>query len=628
MKIRALFVSLIAVPLGLVVASPASAADTVTCAGAATVFSVDSGGKLWRYGLTGPAGTTATWSPKTQIGQGWSGFGRVLGGPGGRLYGINANGVQRFRHTGTGWEQTRTITDSWTAYATAAYRNRITVDEAGDFYLVDGSGRLRHSRYDESRGIWTVYNRILDTGWDRFDLIVAGTYGTLYARTPQGSLVRFRYDPASQRWLERERAVGSGWAKFTRGLMSADGDTLLGITATGVLHHFRFREDNGSWPVPGKAIGSGWSGSNVVATTDTCRLTTDHSPAEPALPLTVDAPPAVLQNGSDFTSPGLLHFAYTDDGMYASGTSLPGDPTSIQFTSEPGVQNYTGGPSLTAGPDGGVREYVQRTSSDYAGRRSAGPFTDLGGALVATPVTVSVPGGDVSFGVGADGTFWHRPLDQGTGLALPWTQLPGSGLTGALSGTYLPGGIVALLAIGPNGNVLTARYRDGALVSPWAVMGNGAFVGVPTALYLPGPELQVFARSAFGDIFHQTLAADGTFPGAWKRVGDGSLRGNGSPSAVLVERTGRIMVFSRVGTTMYAYEETSVESLTWGEAKPASAEGAVASDPVAFWFQSGQDDGNFTSGYVARRASGGLSLWTVGTGSGPRFTERVLHGGR
>jgi hypothetical protein len=615
---------LTAIPFGLVVASPAHAADTVECAGAASVFTVDSGGRLLRYGLTGPATTTPAWSASTAIGRGWSGFGRVLGGPNDQLYGINADGVQRFRYTGSGWAPTRRITESWTAYATPAYRNKITVDEVGDFYLVDGSGRLRYSRYDEMSAAWLTYNRVLDTGWDRFDLIVAGTYGTLYARTPQGNLFRFRYDPASQRWLEHDRAVGSGWQQFTRGVMSAGGDTLFGITTAGTMHHFRFREDNGTWAVPGRAIGTKWTGANVTATTNTCKLVVDHSPPRLDLPLTTDAPPAVLQSGWDFGRPNPLHFAYTDDGMYASGTALPGNPGSIQFTSQPGIQNYIGRPSLTTGPDGNVREHVQRTTGGLAGRRTAGPFTDLGGALVATPVTVTVSGGEISFGVGADGTFWHRPLDQGTGVSLPWSQLPGSGLTGALSAKFLPGGLLVLLAVGRDGTIHSALYDDDVLQRPWQSVGAGSFVGVPTAIFT-GSGLQVFARTAAGDIVTQGVGSDGRFAGTWDRVGDGSLRGNGSPSAVLIDDADRIMVFSRVGDAVYAYEERSHGTLTWHEPKLASAGGAVASDPVAFSFVS-DDEANSTSAFVARRAAGGLSVWTVGADS--TFTERVLTEGR
>src|SRR5687768_16470220 len=109
--VRAVLVSLVAVPLAVSIAAPARAADTVTCAGSAQVFTTDTSGKLWRYGLSGPSGNAPAWSARVQVGQGWAGFGRVLAGPGGRIYGINAQGVQQYRYANGAWGASRRITE-------------------------------------------------------------------------------------------------------------------------------------------------------------------------------------------------------------------------------------------------------------------------------------------------------------------------------------------------------------------------------------------------------------------------------------------------------------------------------------------------------------------------------------
>ena len=522
-----------------------------------------------------------------------------------------------------------------------AYRNKITVDEGGDFYLVDGTGRLRWSRYNEQTATWSVYNQVLATGWDRFDLIVAGTAGTLYAREPQGKLFRFRYDPASQRWLEHDRLVGSGWNKFTRGLMSAGGDTLFGITGAGDLHHYRFREDNGSWPVGGARIGSGWQiFPNVTATTDTCSLAVDHSPASPSLPLTRTAPVEAIQAGSDFQNPGPLHFSFTDNGSLFTGSSFAGDPADIEWTPDAGPQDYTGKPTLLADANQTVQTVVQRATSDLALRGPGNDWRSLGTGMVATPAVVRLSTGAIAaFGVGTDGSFWHRRQDANSGHLLPWTRLDGSGLTGALTAVALGDGYVALVAIGPSGNLLIARYRDGALASPWAVLGGGAFTGTPAVAVLPGSVLRVFGRSVYGDIVVQAVDSSGRFPGKWDLVGDGSLRGFGPPAVVLDDLTAKIYVFGRVGTTVYYFEETAAGAMTWRPAQPATTEGAAQSDPTALRFQDGMHQGIQTTAFVVRDESGGVSLWsmTIGSaakagtgkpGAGARFSERVLRQGR
>lgn len=614
--LRVLLIAVTAAPLALVAATPAHAAAPVSCTGAGTVFSADAEGRLWRYGLSGLDGTTPAWSPRTQLGRGWSGFGRVSGGPDNRLYGINAQGVQRFRHTGSGWEPARTITPSWTAYATAAYRDKITVDQTGDFYLVDGGGRLLRSRYDEQARTWTTYNEILAVGWDRFDLIVAGAPGTLYAREPQGALFRFRYDPDSQRWLEQNRAVGTGWNRFTRGLMSAGGDILFGITAVGDMHHYRFEASDGSWPAPGLRIGTTWSAPNIAAVTDTCTAVATPPPGRPGVGFDEAAAPAAIQAGSD-TGPGALHFAYTRDGTLFTGSAFPGG-TGIEWTPEAG--DYIGTPALIPAPDRTVQTFAQRGNSDYDVRDSDGDWTSLAGRFVDEPTAVrAADGGLVAFGVGVEGSFWHRR--QVADVWLPWSRISSVGLSGEITAVPLPDGSVALLVVGVDEKIWTARYRDGSLRTQWVSMGDGMFAGKPAGVALPESALSVFARSATGEIRHQRIGTDGRVTGTWEVVGEaGALLGTGAPSAILDERTSRILVFRRTGDTVHMHDETRSGAQTWGPGTPVP--GKVSSDPAAFTFRSGTDNGVTTSAFVVRDANGGLAFLTADTAGARSFTKR------
>jgi hypothetical protein len=204
-----------------------------------SVFAAENGGRLWRYPLNAPGSASSTWSAHSQVGNGWHAYARVIGGPGGQGHGINASGLYRYRWTSSGWEQTngssaQRISTDFTQYATASFRNKITIDERGDFYAVDAEGRLRTYRYDEAAGGWTFSGRLLDTGWGRFNLVVAAGQGVLYTRdATDGRLFRYRYDADSQRWIDYQRQVGGDWNIFGKGVFSAGGDTLFGIEPTG-----------------------------------------------------------------------------------------------------------------------------------------------------------------------------------------------------------------------------------------------------------------------------------------------------------------------------------------------------------------------------------------------------------
>lgn len=647
---RSLVATLTAMPVGLAVATPAvaAAADTVNCAAAASFYSVDSSGVLTLNRLNAPAGNSGTgWGTSADIGQGWTVYGRLLAGPGGRLYGVNANGVFRYRYTGSGWESTggkaETLIrkDGWTSYATSRWRDKITVDERGDFFLIDGAGRLRWSRYDEGSKTWVVDERVIATGWDRYTALVAGTSGTLYGREADGRLIRHRFDAGSQRWIERDRQVGTGWSIFTRGLMSAGGDTIFAIDRDSRLLHYRFREDNGSWPVGGRVIGTrGWGAPNVAVAPDACRLTASHSPVTPTL-TAGDSAVSMIQALPAGTASGDLHFAYTDfRGDLFLATQDASDPQSITWQRDLGDGfAYAGQPTLVDNGSGAIGAFAQRLDSGLflrsqsrAGSVSWGSWIDLAGAMVRTPTALRLTDGSiVAFGVSADGSFWQRTQPSGTGHYLAWSRIGGSGLVGPLHAVAGPDNTAVLFGIDAAGTILTARYRAGALLSPWTSMGRNGFTDVPTTLTLPGPRIMAFARNAEGRIVSQTSEVSGQFPGVWQRLGSNAFAGVGKPSAVVNPVGKKLMLFNWTGDSITYAQETEAGSLTFGPQQEVVPPGAARSEPVAFTYQNGSSP---VIGFTVRDAARHATVWEVTTGSGANarsdragrvsFTKRVL----
>ncbi|MDR6318231.1 phosphodiester glycosidase family protein [Actinoplanes couchii] len=265
------------VPNGLSLTSTARSTD---CSPSASIFAVAPDGKMYLYGLHDPSTTSTTWeyvNDKNAIGAGWNQFGKVLGGPGGRVYGIKADGLHQYVWGG--------LTDRWTypvrslgtqfsEYALPGSRDKITVDRQGDFYRVDSAGNLIWSRLNEQNWTWSIEQTIA-TGWDKYDKVLAADAGVLYSRAAaDGRLYRSHFDTTSRTWVTKEVWAGAGWDQFGSGVFSAGGNTLFGIPASGDLLQYRHREWNSAWAISGRDIGDGWDDfADVAASPDACRLT-------------------------------------------------------------------------------------------------------------------------------------------------------------------------------------------------------------------------------------------------------------------------------------------------------------------------------------------------------------------
>ncbi|GAB2922527.1 hypothetical protein GCM10027280_07200 [Micromonospora polyrhachis] len=601
-------------------AAPAYAADTVSCATQTSVFAADASGKLWRYPLNAPGSTGSSWSTAKHIGNGWQTYGRVLGGPGGRVYGINSNGLYRYRWTSSGWEMTngsaaQRISTGFTQFATASARNKITVDERGDFYAVDAEGRLRTYRYDEAAGAWSFSSRLLDTGWGRFNLIVAAGPGVLYARdATDGRLFRYRYDPESQRWIDYQLQLGTGWNAFSKGIFSAGGDTLFGIEGNGTLAQYRFREDTNTWVILRRTIGSSWHNfGNVAATTDACKLAVSHVPARPSVPVAQNAATTVTQAASNS-----IELTHTDNiGRLLHGRMSPDNFSSLQMTAVSGNDGFSGVPALSENTQNLVRITSRNINSDVwtrtqstAGSPGWSAWTDLGGRMASGPAVVRLSNQrEVLFAVDAGGALWARWQDPVHADLLAWRKLGGSGLVGTPVAVPLADASALVVVADNTGTLRAARYSGGVL-QEWTSLGGSGLTGTPAVVVMPGYRLRIFSRDAQGRIVATERRTDGTFTGTWATVGGTGVTPAGSPSALLSPVTGRIGVYVR-GTDGYIHyaAETAQGSGTWGDWIPAQdAFETYATDPTAFSFTNANGP---NVAYLARTPSGTLRLYTV-----------------
>lgn len=613
--------------------SPAVAADSFSCTGAAQFFNSTSAGTLTHRTYATPGRTGGKWTAGTTIGpSGWKQFGRVLGGPDGRVYGIKSEGMFRYRWTGSEWEKIdglygRQISSSLGSYAESANRNKITIDESGDFYTIDNTGRLRWHRYSESSKTWTVDGRVIDTGWDRYNLLFATSPGVLYARAADGRLYRYRFDPTTQRWISRDRLVGSpGWAAYTR-LFSAGGDTVYGVQDDGDLYQYRYREDLLNWELVFHKVGAGWGFPEVFATTNTCHQGAISSPVLPSIPVQPNMPIAAMQAPAASTALGTLEIAYNDSiGQIRYGRANPDALGTIQWSAPANIV-HAGTPVLVADADDNVNVFNQASTSDIQQLTQKDPaspdwkpWLELGGAMKSTPAAIQLSDESLAvFAYDTNGTLWSRQQDGTTGDLLPWTSTGATGLTGTPIAQIGPDRTATILATTSTGKVQTATWKAGNLTTEWADLGDTQFTGPLTTTLLPGYRVMAAGRATNGTIQTQLQNIDGTWPGTWTTVGDDSITPDGSPSAILSPTTGRVWVFIRATDgNIYRTRQTAAGSTTWTTWGPVTFGETYAVDPTAFTWQ---NSNGHHIGFVTRNTNNSVRLYAADETTTTRATR-------
>ncbi len=254
------------------------------CKPAVSTFVVRNDGRLRMYQHADPLNGTFSWVDNAgkEIGQGWLGA-RTVAGPDGVVYAAVDNGqLRRLRWNGSDWDitngsQYKIIDTGWERYATAEYRNRITVDTKGDIYTVESDGRL-HWRSYKTAGDGSWEHRTLTGDWSKYDLIVGAGVGVIYARTPAGALFRYEYDAVNNQWAQQAKPAGLGWQMFNT-MFSVGADILYGAHAGngGELLWYRYLPATETWVASGrdvgKLVGTGWHGEyNLTAAPDGCKL--------------------------------------------------------------------------------------------------------------------------------------------------------------------------------------------------------------------------------------------------------------------------------------------------------------------------------------------------------------------
>ncbi|MFE4795752.1 tachylectin-related carbohydrate-binding protein [Streptomyces sp. NPDC056708] len=639
-RLAALTAAVAAIPLLVALPGTAHAAEAATCTTTGPVYALDSAGKLLRYDMPTPVSGGNLASPST-IDTTWSGYGRMLAGQGARFYGIKSDGLylsHRVSSTGAWDIHHKKISPNFGWLTKAEDRNQVTIDRGDRIWVLDNEGALRTFKYDSAADTWSADSgKIIDQGWERYDLIVAADSGVVYGRSAtDGRLYRSRYDFTSQRWLERHVVESlADWHQYSKGITSIGGDTLVGVTGTGAADYYRFDENIRDFPVYNKTVGSsGWQNySNVAGAPDACRITASHTPVSPSVPLESFTPAAVAQS-----STGSLEFAYTDNiGRLVHGRMADAsDYNGVQWTTVSGNEAFTGRPALGEHADGRVVLTAQNTSGSIWQRNQTAKasadwndWIDLAGAMAHHPVTAKTPGGLlVQFAVDGNGKPWYRIQQRANVDFMSWMPLTGSGLGGTLQAVTVRDGI-QLFATTTSGTLTTARFTENGSISAWSGLGAQNVSGTPSLVVYPGYRIRVFANDGQGHIVTAAQSAENGAYGSWATV-DG-LAADGEPSAVISPLTGLTEITAR-GTdgTIHNTGETTQGSGTWRPWQQPSSE-AAATVPTTFTYTTSNGP---TWAYTFRTADNQTRIYQVQPSfartaastaqDAPRFQARAL----
>ena len=542
----------------------AVAAEQIQCREKVSIYAAVTGGDLREYFHNTPESGSSDWSPERTIGAEWT-QSTVLTGTDGRVYQITNDGeLRRYRHTGTEWERPgggwyKSLGMGWGKWRETAYLNRITLDSNGDFYAIDGTGNLTWSRYDEAASTWT--KRVLATGWNRFDMIVAAGDGILYSRDAgqnNGTLYRTQFHADSQRTLTYLKAVGTGGWNMHRRVFSPGADVLYAVqnNAEGTLWWYRWSDTTNTWS-DARNIGWGWGADwQIGAMTNSCALSGLPAPVRPSpRPVQGLARSELIEGQS-----GLVQAFYVDPyGTVKSVTQRPGSAIDFLDTApigSPSALSTT--PSAIMTKDGQPNVYALATNTDtLEATRGANGITwpalsSFGGWTIGPTKAAKYPDGRRQFfAIDADGHLMARNQNEVDGPVWSWQPIGFSELAGEV--TALPAGNdLEVLVTYASGYVVTTRYVNRELTNVRMVMA-GTVTGRPAGVVKSDGKVQIFARRADGKIYTVRDTASG-LETAWTPI-DG-VTADGSPSAVI--SNGRITLAVRsTDGFIYTNKQTS-----------------------------------------------------------------------
>ncbi|MFJ3701087.1 MULTISPECIES: tachylectin-related carbohydrate-binding protein [Streptomyces] len=625
-------------PLLVALPGTAHAAEAAACTTTGPTYAVDSAGKLLRADMPTPL-TGGTLPTAGSIDTGWNVYGRMLAGQSARFYGIKSDGLYLSHRSSGTWDiHHKKISDNFGWLAKAEDRNQVTIDRDDRIWVLDNEGVLRTFSYDSAGEAWSADSgKILDQGWERYNLIVAADKGVVYGRSAtDGRLYRSRYDFASQRWLERHVVESlADWNVYTKGITSVGGDTLMGVTAAGAAHYYRFDENIRDFPVYKKTVGaSGWAAyTSVAGAPDACRIVNTHTPASVPAGLEEYSPAAIMQSSS-----GSLEIAYSDNiGHLVHGRIAdPSDINSAKWATVSGNEAFSGRPTLAEHEDGRVVVTGHNLSGDIwqlnqKAKTSADwePWLSLGGAMAQHPVTTKTATGRlVQFTTDTDGRPWYRIQQRPNVSFMAWMPLNGLGLSGPLTAAPARDGI-QLFGRNAAGSMVTARFDEAGTLTSWTGLGDRTVTGTPAVVVYPGYRYRVFANDGQGNVVTTTQDTEGGAYSAWSTIA--GVVAEGSPTAVVSPASGltEIMVRDATGGVHNTGETTQGSGVwrTWDRV----ADGAAA-EPTAFTYTNANGP---RWGFTFRSASNATwiyelnanfsALATRSTGPSARFTGTELN---
>ncbi|MFF7204808.1 tachylectin-related carbohydrate-binding protein [Streptomyces sp. NPDC008141] len=611
----------------------AQAVESATCAANGLTYVTNSTGDLLQYTMATPL-TGSTFSPYSKVGAGWGAYGKVLAGPAGEFYAFKSDGTYYAHRTPSGtWDVApKKISTALGWLSNAADRDQATVDRNGWLWVADNLGQLYAYRYDATIGTTGGLRslKILDKGWDRYNLITAGDAGVLYGRATDGRLYRSRYDYTSQRWLERHVLVGAAAWKNFKSITAGGGDTVLAVQTSGEALHYRYDENTNTWPVVAKEVAAGgWQNfTNVTSRPDNCKLVKNHTPASPSVPVEEWSATAAL-------SVSTVEMAFSNhDGTLKHGRADAADLNGAQWTTLGDTfEAFTGKPSLSALPDGRVvvtahtllgavhqRVQKEKGSADWIAWR------DLGGAMAQHPVSAKAPSGALAlFAVDADGKAWYRI--QTNGDYMGWMPLPGAAFSGPLSAVPVRNGS-QLFGRSTAGLITTATLQEDGTLSAWATVGTQTITGPPTVLSMPGSRIRVFATDPNGTVVTTAQSTEGGPFSAWSSLE--GVTAAGPPSVVPRPSDGYLQVVVRgADNRVHTTGATSASGTTWRPWSEAVSD-ELATDPTAFVYSTGSFD-NWA--FTFRNANNQPMVYNLNTGGldaarsaggKPSFTRHVF----
>ncbi|MCS7475927.1 tachylectin-related carbohydrate-binding protein [Umezawaea endophytica] len=275
----AAILGVVGIPLLTSTSNVANAVQTAQCSATANVFLGMAGSPDFRLRKhREPVSGQPTWEGDDGIGWGWDV--RFMAGANGYVYFIENGELRRHRWLGTGWENagvSELIGSGWSGWELPAYHFRVTVDSNNNIYSVAQDGNLTLHRFNETTKVLT--STVVDTGWNKYDQVLAGGDGVLYARDPNvagGTLYRFQHDYRTNTFSQKDKNVGNGWNGYKQ-ISSPGADVLYGTFAGGETWWYRYLPETDTWANSGygnwKERITTWTGVDEIAPAiDTCKL--------------------------------------------------------------------------------------------------------------------------------------------------------------------------------------------------------------------------------------------------------------------------------------------------------------------------------------------------------------------